>query len=235
MYNYKILPTNKRSLPLQVDPKTFSLEWRACWQDKDRDMTTLMGYATPMIKHWRALLQRTALPDINFVSLCAQLSPDADVALRKVNRWLRWATHSSSIEEELELLFITHVRTANYFPKFANYAMAEYVIAKDFRSRLKDFINKAHIQNMEYILFDTSRYQIAVEPDYPDYFLLKHLHLNKWELYLFQWMKTGHSSADFTRASHIPFDTFKHEERNIWRLLKKNCYNPAESQTSKLS
>lgn len=235
MYNYKILPTNKRSLPLQVDPETFSSEWRACWQDKDRDMTTLMEYATPMISHWRKLLQRTTLPDINFVSLCAQLSPEPAVALHKVDKWLRWATHSSSIEDELRLIFITHVREANYYPKFANYAMAEYIIAKDFRYRLKDFIKKAHIQNMDYILFDTSKYEIAVEPDYPDYFLLKHLHLNKWESYLFEWMSNGRSSADFTRASHIPFDTFKHEERQLWRLLKENYSNPVESPISKPS
>jgi hypothetical protein len=227
MYTYRILPTNQRSLPLLVDSQTFTEEWKACWEDKSRNMTTLMEYAIPMFKHWDQLLSRTAAPDINMISLCAQLAPDSDHAIHKIKKCIHWATHNTSVRNELELLFIEHVRKANYFPSFANPRMAEYVIARDFRTRLKDFINRSHIQNTNHIVLDTSVYEIRVEPEHPDYFLLKHLHLNKWESYLLKWISDGNTAISIARASHIPWDTFKHEERNIWRLLKEN-YSKAE-------
>mgnify|MGYP003660874394 CR=1 FL=1 len=232
MFLYKILPTTQRPLPLAVDSTTFSTEWRACWEDKNRDMTGLYEMAVPGIEYWEQLLTRSTLPDINMVSLCARLGPSADVSLPMIDNWIKWVHTGGSVDEHLWMLFFNHVRNANYYPTFASPEMAEFVILRDFKNKIVVDIRSWRAQRIDSPLYDVNFHHIPVAPPYPDHLFLKNLRLDKWETYLLWWIENRRSPHEAARVTHIPFDTFKNEERYVWRYLKQN-YSEAESATNK--
>lgn len=184
-------------------------------------MTTLVRMAEPAIKHWEQLLTRTTTPDINMVSLCARLGASAEVALSKIDKWIKWAQNTSSVKEQLWYIFIEHVRHANYFPTYANPVMAEYVIARDFKNKICVDIKRSTVQRVDYELYENN-FDIGFTPRYPDYLLIKNLKLDRWETYLLWWIKNRRSPLEAARSTHIPFDTFKKEERYVWHLLKES-------------
>lgn len=220
---YKKLPTNQRPLALNVESKIYVEEWRRCWEDKNRDMTNLVTMAEPAINTWAAMLTREQAPDINITSLCAFLDPDPTEALAKIDDWITWCNTHTTVKDQLWYLYIKHVRTANYFPSFANPLMAEYVLTRDFKFQLKEDIKKAKVRYYVEEPYDPKFTQVGYTPTHPDYLLIKNLGLTNWETYLLWWVGNGLTYRHAAETTHIPFDTLRRELRYIWHLLKKNC------------
>jgi hypothetical protein len=227
MLTYLILPTNQRPIPtLKVTSKEFTREWEACWKDQSRDITYLTSIATPLIDHWEALLTKPEYPrDIGFISLCALLdNTNMDSALQIVSSWVHWAEQLTSVREELEILFIEHIRKARYYPRLARPVMAEYVIARDFKSRLVSKIKLHRHPDFEHDTHSPDTI-LCIVPEYPDYLMLKNLGLSNWESYLLKMMKERYSVLEISKLNRIPRETQYYEEKEIWDYLKNSFYN----------
>lgn len=229
MLTYLILPTNQRPIPtLEVTSKEFTKEWEACWEDQKRDLTHLMSIATPLVDHWEALLTNSEYPrDIGFVSLCSLIDhTNINSALQIIKRWVHWAKQMTSVREELEMLFIEHIRRARYYPRLARPVMAEYVIARDFKSRLASKIMLRRHPDFEHGTHPPNTI-LCIVPEYPDYLLLKTLGLSKWKSYLLKMMKERYSVLELSRLNRIPRETQYYEEKEIWDYLKQTFYDQA--------
>ena len=126
--------------------------------------------------------------------------------------------------DELTYIFIEHVRNANYFPTFANPIIAEYIVARDFKLRLKRVIESKSMSHIDNLVFETNFDMFYTVPNYPDWILLRYMKLTSWQSYLFMWMQTGYSTVEISKIIHIPRETFSPEERHLWHLLKTNYF-----------
>lgn len=220
MFLYRICPTNVRPLPFTVTEKEFTEEWKACWEDKHRNMNTLMDMMQPAIKHWKQLLTRQIEPDVLMVSLCASLGTDPEEALDIIDKWIERSLHS--VEETLWTVFLEQVRGLRYYPTFANPAMAEFVLVQDFKRRLSYKITHSKQRKLDYVPLTSDMLTGIDTIRIPDYYFIKHLKLDKWEAYLLWWLQNRKHFKDGARLSRTPFISYKLEERKIWRLLREN-------------
>lgn len=223
---YLTLPVNVRPMPLKVSSEVFTNEWERCWRDEGSDLTKLHRMVRPFLLHWEAMLTRPEYPkDINYVTLCRLVSPDSvERALNLIDSWVRAATQSSSVYEELEMLFVERVRTLNYFPGFAKPLMAEFVIARDYKLALRHKIVAILTQAGAEITYGMDPQDPSLIPTshpFPDTLLVKNLDLDPWESYLLELVRRGCALKDMEALTHIPTEHIFYEEKAIWRKLER--------------
>lgn len=215
----RIASNTSRPFPtLIVDSETFVEEWRACWQEREKPLDKLMLMAEPVFKYWEQLLTNPpANPDVNLISLINLLHHDPIESVNIIEHWLIDEIKDSLIHE-LQYIFINHVRTAKYFPKFASPKIAEYVIANDYKKRIKQCI-ASHKKLILYMDQPPIEKLIHIE-NHPDYYLLDRVYLDKWRSYLLKWINTGKSTSEISKEIKIPRETFYPEEKELWQLLQ---------------
>jgi len=206
-------------MPLTVEPEVFVKEYFECWDDPQRSTDVLYEYIRPFLDNWVCMLTNPDAPkDISYISLCQRLESVGD-PIEKLQAWRDRLLCTTSIYDELTLLFFTRLRGLNYYPKKASAKMVEYVVAKDFRDRLKDLI----ITQARYPLDLPSgelTFGAQVEDEHADYFLLKNLGLNDWEVYMLALIQRGLSAPEISELTHIPRRTYSREERKLWHRLR---------------
>ena len=218
--HYKVFPTAVRPMSLTCSSAKFVAEYRACWEDPDRNTQRLYKLAKPFINSWVHMLQTPgSKKDISFVTLCRMLEAQGKEPVSTISYWCQAVSSSSSVEEEITLLFFTRLRAMKFFPKQASAIMAEYVVAKDFRNALKDAIAKVYNNPID-LLKPGITSLLWVEDDLPDYLLLKNFERTLWEDYLLELFKSGYSAADIARFTHIPHRTVIREVSNLWNQLR---------------
>lgn len=209
---------------LEVSSEQFTTEWRKCWENPAYSMNHLLQMATPFIDYWEKLLYEPGEGDINYVSLCSLISTSHNEAISKIKRWIEYAEVTTTVREELTMIFVEHVRTANYYPTFASARNSEFVIARDFKLRIKLAIESSRTEEVDYLHNATTLNELAVTDDHPDHLLIKNLGLDRWESYLLLWLKSGRATFDIAQTIHVPTETLKREEKYLWDYLKANYY-----------
>jgi hypothetical protein len=219
------MPTAQRPMPtLEVNSEQFTTEWRRCWENPAYDMSYLVQIATPFIVYWESLLTKPGPKDINYVSLCSLLSHNQNQAVSDISKWIEYAEQTTTLREELIMIFVEHVRTANYYPTFASARNSEFVIARDYKLRIKLAIQQSRTEEIDYCRNATSLDQLATADYHPDHLLIKNMGLDQWESYLLSWFKTGRATFDIAKTIHVPTETLKREEKYLWDYLKQNYY-----------
>lgn len=218
---YRILPTNQRAMPLNCSSKEFVEEYYHCWKDHSRPTDLLYQLVRPFFTHWVQMIgTSTYTKDINYVTLCRRLYPIIENPTKMIAIWANQSLQTTSVQEELEMLFFTRLRNLNYYPKRAAPKMAEYVIAKDFRDRLKDMIVSANRRPIDIPMLAITN-SFVTEDIHPDYLLLKNLGLDAWNLYLLELIKLGLSTLQLSALTQIPRKTFSKEEKELWYQLSQ--------------
>lgn len=224
MIFYRVLPTHTRSMPLSVAPEEFTQEWKLCWEDSSRDLDLLSQMFKPMLRHWFELLTNKYYPkDLNYIALCRSLESEVpgQTAQRIIHTWVHESQLLSSVIEELELIFLEQLRSLRYFPTNAQPVMAEFVLGRDFRYRLKNKILRTHRRAIDVVSQGNSFNEAWAVDDHPDYFLIKNLGLDQWQGYLLLLISKGQTPVDMARLTHIPRETIYYEEKEIWSRLKQ--------------
>lgn len=221
---YKTFPTNRRPLPLKVDSSSFVSVWKSCAKDKRSDLTQLIQMMDPVFDRWEEFLLRENHDiDINFLTLCRMLSSDPDTALEKIDKWIEWAQSSSSIKEELQLIFLERIRKIKYTPDMASDTMVEYVVARDFKRALHHHIRAINRLKFRDCLYHADIFdEIVVETynDEVDIWILDKIKSNKWNSYLFHLISEGYTSKQRSELTKIHRRTLYNEEKNLCHLLK---------------
>jgi len=222
---YKTLPKNMRSLPLTVDGRVFSEEWLKCIGDPKSDLTKLIEMMKPVFIHWeKKLLSLDLSDDINYLTLCKLISLNLDEALKHINIWIEWAVNTSSIQEELEYIFIQRMRKFKYKPALAKPGMIEYIVARDFKLGIHHHmrsINRLATRDALFTAESLEDYDIIDEVDFPDFFLLETIKGNDWNSYLFHMIANGYTSTERSQIVKIHRRNLYKEEQQIWQLLKQ--------------
>ena len=120
----------------------------------------------------------------------------------------------------MEILFFERLRNLRYFPKHASPAMAEYVIALDFRNYLKDKIIHSTKAPIDIPVEELNFKSLSTTDSYPDFLLLKNLNIDSWQSYLLVLFLMGKSSTGISSITHVPRKTFSNEETDIWHQLR---------------
>jgi hypothetical protein len=176
----KVLPTEVRSMPLNCEPEVFIAEYKACFYNPERPTNYLYQLVKPFLLHWAKMLLDSNYPkDINYISMCKRINcKDYTKAIRK---FVYHCQRTTSVIEELEIIFFTRIRSLRYFPTNAGPKMAEYVIASDFRNYLKDRINAVYHQP---VLVSDNNIEFQQEEIKTDFLLHKNFVLTPWQRYL---------------------------------------------------
>lgn len=223
---YRILPTNVRSMPIGCSAEEFTAEYRLCMEDPRRSTNKLNKQIEPFVVHWEQMINVSNYPkDINYITLCKLLHAHGD-PIDILSAYKDQIKQTTSVKEELEMLFFERLRNLRYFPKHAAPAMAEYVIALDFRNYLKDRIVSATKAPIDTPVEELSFTTLLTTDNYPDYLLLKNLGIDAWQNYLLMLILMGKSSAGISSISHVPRKTFSNEEHDIWHRLKTKWQAP---------
>ena len=221
---YKTFPTNRRPLPLEVDSSSFVSVWKACAKNKNSNLTALMQMMEPVFDRWEHFLLRKNYDiDINFLTLCRMLSADPDLALSKIDNWIEWAQSSSSIKEELQLIFLERVRKIKYTPDIASDKMVEYVVARDFKRALHHHIRAINRLRYRDCLFHADIFdeiEIEAYTEEVDFWVLDRIKSNKWNSYLFHLISEGYTSVQRSELTKIHRRTLYNEEKKLCQLLK---------------
>ena len=221
---YKILPTNRRALPLKEESIIFAECWTECAKNKASDLTRLLKMMEPVFKSWEDfLLCKKYEIDMNFLTLCRLLDSDPAIALIKIKRWTKWAKSSSSIKEELQLIFIERIRKIKYTPDLASSKMLEYVVARDFKRGLHHHIRAINRLKSRDALFYADVFdeiEIETYTNETDYWLLDIIKSNKWNSYLFHLISEGYTSIERSQLTKLHRRTLYNEEKKICQLLK---------------
>lgn len=223
--SYRILPTDSRAMPLHCTSSEFVTEYLACRQNPKRPTNHLYFLVAPFFDHWVSMFTEPSYSkDLNYIALCQRLRPREDEPLKLLQEYVDWANQTSSLREELELLFFERLRELRYYPKLASPKMAEYVIAMDFRNYLKDRIVRSAAYPIDIPSPELTFKSLRVEMVYPDLLLLKNLGLNAWESYLLQLLKLGMSTLEISTLMRLPRKTFANEEQELWHRLKQKWH-----------
>ena len=221
---YKTLPTNRRSLPLKVSSSIFANAWKICVTNKQSDLTDILDMMKPVFAHWEKLLTRQAIEDdINFLTMCRMLDPDPQKALFKIKQWVMWAENTSSIEEELCLIFIERIRRIRYIPSLASDKMIEYVVSKDYKLGLHHHIRAINRLKMRDALYYSEQLEdddFTIEVTFPDFFLIKKIQSNDWNSYLFHLISEGYSTIERSELTKLHRRNLYKEEQKICHLVK---------------
>jgi hypothetical protein len=221
---YKTFPTNRRPLPLDVDSHSFASVWKACAKNKQSDLTKLLQMMEPVFERWEVFLLRVDHNiDINFLTLCRMLSKNPDIALYKIDNWIKWAKSSSSIKEELQLIFLERIRKIKYTPDVASDVMVEYVVARDFKRALHHHIRAINRLKFRDCLFYADIFDEIVVETYTnevDIWILDRIKSNKWNSYLFHLITEGYTSRQRSELTRIHRRTLYNEEKKLCQLLK---------------
>jgi len=221
MQFYRVLPTNTRAMPLGCTAQDFVEEYFECWSNPDRTTDKLYKLVTPLFEHWERMLRDPDYEkDLNYVALCRRLYPLSEDPQALLRDWVEYADLQSSVREELELLFFNRLRALRYYPKRAAPKMAEYVIAKDFRDRLKDVIVRSGNPPIDVPPPACTFTAMEVEDVHPDHLLLKNLGLDMWESYLLELLKLGMTTMEISALTHLPRKTFANEENQLWHRIR---------------
>ena len=222
---YRILPTDSRAMPLDCTSKEFVTEYLACRLDPERPTDELYRLVTPFFDHWVRMFREHDYPkDINYIALCRRLYPRDQEPIETLRYYIRWADQTSSLREELELLFFERLRGLRYYPKAAHPKMAEYVIAMDFRNYLKDQIVSSIAHPIDIPSPELTFNSLEVEDAHPDHLLLKNLGLDAWESYLLELLKLGMNTMEISALTRLPRKTFAKEENQIWLRLRQKWH-----------
>jgi hypothetical protein len=221
---YRILPTDSRAMPLDCTSEEFATEYLACRQNPDRPTDHLYSLIMPFFSHWERMLREPEYPkDINYLALCRRLYPQEE-PFELLEYFINWADQTSSLREELELLFFERLRNLKYYPKLAAPRMAEYVIAMDFRNYLKDKIVSSARHPIDVPCSEITFDGLEVEDAHPDHLLLKNLGLDAWESYLLHLLTLGMNTMEISALTRLPRKTFANEENEIWHRLRQKWH-----------
>jgi len=224
---YKTLPTNIRSLALEVSAEEFSEEWIRCIKDKQSDLSKILSMMEPVFARWEDLFYLDIEKnDISYLTLLRLLAPNLEESKEFVDLWLEWIRVNSDIRSELQYIFIERMRKFRFTPKLASPKMMEYIVARDLKLAIYH-----HIRDTVRLLRREAMYhsdigenlEIPVEDIVPDFFLLDKVKmgLNKWQSYLFFMIREGYTSVKRSELTKIHRRDLYKEEKKIWHLIKQ--------------
>ncbi len=221
---YKTLPTNRRSLPLEVESPAFADVWKACIKNQKSDLTVIMQMMEPVFACWQQqLIKQDLKTDMMFLTLCQMLDPDPEEALSKVTKWVEWAESSSSVIEELRYIFIERIRKIKYEPSSASDKMIEYIVAKDFKRGLYHHIRAINRLKARDALFYSEMFdeeEFATYIVLPDHYMLNIIKSNQWNSYLFHLISQGYTTVERSELTKLHRRNLYKEEKKLCQLLK---------------
>jgi hypothetical protein len=208
-------------MPLSISSRSFAARWRKDWQNK-ACTEGLLSIMEPFFKQWEHMLTDPGSEkDINFISLCHLLESQGVNPTAAMEEWIHYADNTTSIREELVMLFLTQMSKMRYYPTKASSRMVEYVLARDFKQRLCKEILKASRHPIDMPVKEVIFTSIPTPSLEKDILLIKHLGLTDWQWYLLELLRQGKSSLEIAKITHIPRETFYYEEREIWQRLRQ--------------
>lgn len=209
----RIQNTKVRPLPLTVSPEAFGREWDACILDRERDISTLLRYLDPFLVSWERFLLGKDQGSVIHTPLCGLLGSEY---LQMIERWVAWATWSSSVKEELISLMILRIRHFYWKPN-TDPINKEYLVCQDFRFALRDSMvvkNRQAYHELEFTGADSS--QLSIQHNY-----FEDLKLSAWERYCLR--ISFEKSFDEIRA--MTHNVFTVGENKKCQLIKTKLSN----------
>lgn len=222
--DYKTLEPKQTPLTLSVSQEAFANEWKKCISDKSSDLSEIMIMIEPFLKIWEKQLKNIFNPNIHFLTLCKLLSKkDINIAVNMVKDWVSWVETDSTIEHELKYLFIERLRNFKYKPALARPHSVEYIVAKDFKLALRNYIRTICRLVKKDVIYSAvyQEYETLHTVENPDVLLIKNLKLDNWQSYLLQLYKQGLSSSGRAQKLHIHRRDLYKEEKQLWDLLRE--------------
>lgn len=229
MFYYREADTEVRPMPLEVSSEVFASEWRACWEDSTRDLTALYKIMIPWFDYWERVLTTTdGYEDIQFISFCHLIhSTNPGKALERIKLWVEDRERFLSIREELELVFLEHVRNCHYYPSYATPIMAEWVISKEYKIRLRDkIIRRVNLKCFpcRELLGVKPLEEPSYVPTYRDVLLLEKVQEvadTKWLKYLLLLIFQYKDCMEIERLTHIIRGSSQQDREKLWNTLER--------------
>lgn len=223
MLLYRSARNDQRPMQLLVSREIYHAEWKACWKDPARDVSSVLQMTIPFFEHLERQLRDPCCNDIQLVTLCRFLDPEIPKALDIIERWLDWADEHSSVRHEMILTMVDCIRKLPFFTaKDGN--MAEWIITLDFRRRFYRTMRfptrrapRPEGDGQVYTL------EIPVEDYHPDYLLEKNLQLSAMELYLVNLIQTGCTKSQIKNLTHQSDRQTNMMLEEFWFSLEKKC------------
>lgn len=198
-------------MPLEAPPEEFAKLFRAIVGDSNADVTELMNISRPFITYWADNL-RMKFPDVQIVSLLRLLDRDLDVSISMVDQWIASVEETHSLEEELTEVYLESLRSLSYCPARAKPRKVEYIVALQFKRRLKDLIKVHHP-----VIKTIEGQQTTTQKDI-DWYLLKKLTADTWDESLIFWICRGYDAEDISRTTYISKETIRNDVRKLCQI-----------------
>lgn len=198
-------------MPLEASPEEFAELFRATVGNRNADVTQLMNISRPFITYWADNL-KARFPDVQIVSLLKLLDPDLDVAISKVEQWIASVEETHSLEDELNEVFLETIRSLSYCPPRAKPRKVEYIVALQFKRKLKDLIDYHHP------VIKTVEAPLTTAPREIDWYLLKKLTADTWDESLIFWICRGYDAEDISATTYISKETIRNDVRKLCQI-----------------
>lgn len=220
----RTLPKNQKPLSSDTDTSALVAEWKSVCLDHTSDLTNLYKIIKPSLLHWEKVLKSGRyIEDINIYTMLKLLSSDLEKGTRILKTWVAETQRTSSIVDELTLVFVERMRSVKYIPRANSDRIIEYVIARDLKFGLKDHIlsfwasysRQRQTAAQKYALEDTEYYDKL-----PDYYLVDTIRKDYWLYYLCSLIYEGYTSIQRSELTHIKRQNLYREEKELWHLLK---------------
>lgn len=144
---YRARVPGNLAMKLTGTPKEFYDEWTRCWDDHDRDLTALYLMAQPFLRDWeRQLTQQDTTKDLRYQGLCSRLESTGYSPSETIRSWVYWCEHTTSVSEELELLFFRIIRVPRFLPRKVGPERGVLIFANYFKGYLQRAMTLKRIQ-----------------------------------------------------------------------------------------
>lgn len=221
---FRILPKNQKPLSLKTNSQSLVQEWKSVCLDKRSDLSKLCKLIEPSLQTWANILTTGKYyKDINTYTLARLLSPSIDLSHKMIHAWINEVETTSSLMDELNLLFIERVRAVKYIPKAKSDLIIEYVIARDLKLALKDKIVQYWNKRINFSAFERYCNYTFSQTHYdklPDYYLLNIIKQDYWMYYLCCLLHEGYTSIQRSDLTKIKRQNLHREEKQLWHLLR---------------
>lgn len=221
---FRILPKNQKPLSPRTNTESLVEEWKSVCMDKTSDLSDLCQLMRPALQSWTNILRSGKYyKDINIYTLSRLLSPSIDISNKMIDAWIAEVETTSSLLDELTLLFIERVRAVKYIPRAKSDLIIEYVIARDLKLALKDKIIQYWDKRIDLCALEryySSNFEYQHYDKLPDYYLLNIIKQDYWMYYLCCLIYEGYTSVQRSDLTKIKRQNLYREEKQLWHLLR---------------
>jgi len=217
-----VFPTQDRHLALKISKKKFFAEWSACIQDKQRDLTVLLGYMEPVFAYWEQLLDQETFEIINIDLAILFRNLDGEgLDIEDLKNWVKRIKEESNLLSELRIIFLGLVKRFKYVPDAMKIEYAERHVITYFRYALSVDVKNSNAKRYQRLTGDNPDLVGKSDPEI-DYIWLHNNDLTPWQKYLLQLYLQGYDTLAVEPVVHLPRETYYYESKKIWQNLQKN-------------